>query len=193
MTNKEDMEVVDEIENLYKEYGQSDYIGERVTQLEHALQTAALAEEVMGNDDEFIVACLLHDIGHLLGVKYNWEEMKDLGILHHEQRGADWLAQRGFPPEVTELVRNHINPKRYLLSIDPVYRAQLSEASIGTLEFQGGLMTSQEIVEFEQQPLFARYVQLRKLDDCAKIVGKKTYDFSEYREKLLKVLTHKCS
>ena len=54
-----------DIEALFDRRGGEQYAGEPVTQLEHALQTAALAEHE-GADDELITASLLHDLGHLL-------------------------------------------------------------------------------------------------------------------------------
>ena len=61
------------IDNLFSwlsHEGQSSY-DEAVTQLEHALRSAALAEcETSQNSD--IVAALLHDVGHLL-MKEHWQ------------------------------------------------------------------------------------------------------------------------
>ena len=54
-----------DIEALFERRGGEQYSGEPVTQLEHALQTAALAEGE-GADDELVTAALLHDLGHLL-------------------------------------------------------------------------------------------------------------------------------
>ena len=56
---------VDEIIGLYVERGAAMYGSEAVSQLEHALQCAALA---MGEDasDELVAAALLHDLGHLV-------------------------------------------------------------------------------------------------------------------------------
>jgi predicted HD phosphohydrolase len=45
--------------------GNNAYGGERINQLEHALQTATLAEQA-GADASSIVASLLHDDGHLI-------------------------------------------------------------------------------------------------------------------------------
>ena len=45
--------------------GAEQYSGEPVTQLEHALQTAHLAEQ-SGASPQLVTACLLHDFGHLL-------------------------------------------------------------------------------------------------------------------------------
>ena len=50
---------------LFVEYGDSEYGGEAVTQLEHALQTATLGAAA-GAPDSLVAAALLHDLGHLL-------------------------------------------------------------------------------------------------------------------------------
>ena len=60
------IKTVDDIIKLYEELGNTDYIGKEVTQNEHAIQTALQARGE-GYDDETVVACLLHDIGHLVG------------------------------------------------------------------------------------------------------------------------------
>src|SRR5215467_4279256 len=78
------------------------YLGEAVTQREHALQAAQLAVND-GAAEPLIVAALLHDIGYWIGC----------GGTPHEQAGADWLAQR-FVPDVSEPVRLHVAAKRYL-------------------------------------------------------------------------------
>ena len=51
--------------DLYRQRGQAQYGGEAVSQLEHALQCATLAEEA-GQPAEMIAACLFHDLGHLV-------------------------------------------------------------------------------------------------------------------------------
>ena len=48
---------------LYEDYGNADYIGEKVSQKEHALQAAYFAEYMHPNDYEFILAALFHDVG----------------------------------------------------------------------------------------------------------------------------------
>ena len=59
------MLTLSDIALLFSRHGANQYTGEPVTQLEHALQTAHLAEQSDG-DDALITACLLHDLGHLL-------------------------------------------------------------------------------------------------------------------------------
>ena len=54
-----------DIEQLFARKGGEQYTGEPVTQLEHALQTAWLAEQD-GASDALVTAALLHDLGHLL-------------------------------------------------------------------------------------------------------------------------------
>ncbi|HEY9196248.1 MAG TPA: phosphohydrolase, partial [Mucilaginibacter sp.] len=56
--------VVKEVFSLYEKFGDEDYIGEPVSQLEHMSQAAALAQ-AEGQDDEVILAAFFHDIGHL--------------------------------------------------------------------------------------------------------------------------------
>ncbi len=58
------MSTLAEIRALFEHKGGSQYSGEAVTQLEHALQSARLAEET-GASNELITASLLHDFGHM--------------------------------------------------------------------------------------------------------------------------------
>src|SRR5215467_2405 len=108
------MDCVDEILHLFETRGARDYLGEPVSQQEHALQTADLAVHD-GASDALIAAALLHDIGHLLGSE---EDKAELGIdALHEEKGGRWLA-RHFGPEVTEPIRLHVMAKRYLCASD---------------------------------------------------------------------------
>ena len=59
------MKPIDRIFACFDRHGRSDYGAERVCQIEHALQTAALAEGE-GAAPALITAALLHDIGHLI-------------------------------------------------------------------------------------------------------------------------------
>ena len=56
---------MEEIVELLQQADTRQYGGERVSQLAHALQCAHLAEQA-GASSSLIVACLLHDIGHLV-------------------------------------------------------------------------------------------------------------------------------
>src|SRR5262249_18344131 len=56
---------IDWLVRLFKERGDAAYVGEPVSQTEHALQTAWAAEQA-GAGSAMIAAALLHDVGHLL-------------------------------------------------------------------------------------------------------------------------------
>ncbi|MDA2952982.1 MAG: hypothetical protein O2940_08365, partial [Actinomycetota bacterium] len=73
-----------------------------------------------------------------------------------------------------------VQAKRYLCTTDDNYYALLSPASIRSLEFQGGLMTQNEVEHFETLPYFADAVALRKWDEAAKESDVSTPNFESY-------------
>ncbi|MGV3558971.1 phosphonate degradation HD-domain oxygenase [Larkinella arboricola] len=160
-------ETISEITELFEKHGADDYYGEPVSQLEHMLQSAMLAERA-GADDETIIAAFLHDIGHLLPSELAEDHMDNYGRVDHEKLGADWLRERGFSEKVAQLIEHHVNAKRYLTYKHPAYFNKLSEASLKTLEFQGGPMTEAEAHDFEQNPYFRGILQVRGWDEQAK-------------------------
>lgn len=85
-------------------------------------------------------------------------------------------------PEVAGPVRLHVPAKRYLCATDHTYVAMLSQASIITLQLQGGPMTASEVLQFETQPYYRDAIRLRHWDDQGKVVGLKTPGLAEYRE-----------
>jgi phosphonate degradation associated HDIG domain protein len=179
------MNVVDEICELFATKGHAAYIGEPVSQLEHALQAAHHAEQA-GASDALVVAALLHDLGHL--VHKLPEDCADHGIDdRHEALGQAWL-KRHFGPEVTEPVRLHVAAKRYLCATDAAYRGQLSPASQQSLALQGGPMAAEEARQFESQPHYRDAVALRRWDDLAKVPGLAVPGMDHYRPRLTRVL-----
>ena len=165
------------MEDLFQvlaERGNSEYGGERVTQLEHALQTAWLAEREEAGP-ELITASLLHDFGHL--VHASPEDGLDDG---HEMAG-DNLLRKLFSETVTEPIRLHVGAKRYLCCVDSEYFRNLSEPSIASLDLQGGVMTAEGANSFETNRFFRDAVKLRKWDDQAKVPFLKTPGLSDFR------------
>ncbi len=162
--------VLDEIRDLFRASGHEQYFGEKVTQFEHAAQAALLAK-LSGADREVQTAAFLHDIGHLLPDE-TLEQVNQYGRKDHEEAAADWLRSRGFSEKIILLTENHVNAKRYLCYSNPAYYASLSDASKATLEFQGGRMTLEEAVIFENNPYFREIINLRLWDDEAKIEGR---------------------
>ena len=167
MTSQRIQEVIEEILSLYKENGSADYIGEPVSQIEHMSQTAMLAMKE-GYDDEVVLAAFFHDIGHICSVREKKQDMGGYGTLDHEKAGAKFLKSRGFSTKITTLIENHVNAKRYLTFVFPEYYSSLSDASKKTLEFQGGVMSQKEAMEFEIFPFFEESIRLRKWDEQAK-------------------------
>lgn len=134
--------------------------GERVNMLDHSLLAANKAQRA-GASREQVVACLLHDIGHLLGDAGEW------GLADHANTGAEFLQQL-LPPGVVEPIRLHVDAKRFLVATDPTYRDALSKASQQSLLEQGGPFTSEECHAFSASAWAAEAVALRRFDDAGK-------------------------
>jgi phosphonate degradation associated HDIG domain protein len=179
------MNVIDRIFTLFREKGNGAYFGEAVTETEHALQGAHLAEQA-GASKELIAAALLHDVGHLLhGLP---EDVAERGIDgRHEEGGADWLEDY-FGPAVVDPVRLHVAAKRYLCAVESEYHAGLSEASQRSLHLQGGPMSPEEVSRFGREPWFRSAVAVRRWDDGAKVPSLAVPGLEHYRACLEAVL-----
>lgn len=176
---------VDEVLALFEAWGTQTY-DEAVSQLDHALQTAALAR-ADGADDALVAAALLHDVGHLLelragGVADGQTEV-DLG---HEGRGARWLAAV-FPPPVTGPIALHVAAKRYRCAVDPAYHDGLSDGSRRSLVRQGGPMSPEEADRFAAHPAADDAVALRGWDDGGKVHDLDVPDLASYRDLLARL------
>lgn len=162
---------INKVFDLYEKYGINGYIGEGLSQLEHASQAGLLAENE-GLSDEIILGAFLHDIGHLLIYsKPELTTMGDYGVMNHENIGADYLLDLGFDEIICELVRGHIITKRYLITKNPEYYNNLSDASKHTFEHQGGMLSEDEVSHFENNPLYIMNMKIREWDDKAKDVS----------------------
>src|SRR5580704_15606154 len=169
--------LLQEIAGLFARRGREMYAGEPITQTDHALQAALLAEE-NGADAALVTAAFLHDVGHLLHDLD--EDCAEVGIDDkHEALGAEWLAQH-FGFEVVEPVRLHVAAKRYLCAVDQEYYDRLSDASRLSLRLQGGPFTLTQARKFEQHPCFAAAIKLRRWDEEAKIPQRPTPPLEQY-------------
>lgn len=172
---------IDEVLAQYERWGSSLY-DEEIFQLDHALQTAALARAA-GAADSLVAAALLHDVGHLLDLA-DGDGRRDRTIdQRHEARGAAWLAGL-FPPAVTAPIALHVRAKRYRVTVDPAYADVLSPGSTASLLRQGGPMDAAEVEAFEANPGWADAVVLRGWDDQAKVDGLGVPDLASYRDLL---------
>ncbi len=188
MTAPEDLTretIVAFLKDIFERRGGEEYLGEPVTMAEHMLQGATLAEEA-GLPEEVIVATLLHDIGHFTS-EFGTFSMQDTEDKFHEEAGARVL-ERFFPAIVTDCVRHHVAAKRYLCATKPEYYARLSDASVHSLNLQGGPMSKDEVTAFELNPNLAEIVQVRYLDDAGKQDGKTTLGFAHFAPMVQRVV-----
>lgn len=176
--------IANDIIDMYRHHGGEEYAGEKVTQLEHMVQAAQLAEE-QGYDEEVVLAAFLHDIGHICEATHGDNEMDGYGIKDHEEAGAEFLRNKGFSERLIRLVQSHVEAKRYLTFKFDSYYEQLSEASKKTLEYQGGRMSAEEAAIFEKEPLFDLIIQMRRWDEEAKLLGKPLPGLEKYRDMIV--------
>jgi [1-hydroxy-2-(trimethylamino)ethyl]phosphonate dioxygenase len=172
------MSAVDGIFAVYLDKGSKAYGGERVNQLEHALQTAMLAEQ-SGADAALIVASLLHDYGHL--IHDLGEGVAKRGIDdRHEISGAEKLSAF-FGDAVAMPIKLHVEAKRYLCATDPDYMKLLSPGSIRSLSLQGGPFAPAEAGAFMKRPFADCAARLRRWDESAKKFGQQTPSLEHFR------------
>jgi phosphonate degradation associated HDIG domain protein len=154
-----------DIELLFSRFGASQYSGEPVTQLEHALQTAHLAEQ-SGADDPLVTACLLHDLGHLLNQQGDTPSLRGIDDTH-QYFALPFLRGR-FSDAVLAPVKLHVDAKRYLCQVNPGYFDRLSADSKRSLALQGGVFSADQAAAFMGQSGARDAVMLRQWDDLAK-------------------------
>ncbi|MGE2726377.1 HD family phosphohydrolase [Mycolicibacterium pulveris] len=149
------MTVLDEVDELLRSL-RGVWDEDVVDELDHALQSAAmaLADDA---DDELVLAAALHDLAHspLFG---------DVGSARHDRVARDWLTPR-FGERVGWLAGAHVAAKRYLAATVPGYAATLSEVSVDSLQHQGGAGVDPAFVD---HPWWADALRLRRYDDAAK-------------------------
>ena len=160
---------LEDIRDLFARHGASQYSGEPVTQLEHALQTAHLAEQSDAGD-ELVTACLLHDLGHLLNPQGHGlqDTPSARGIDDTHQYFALPFLRGVFPERVLGAIQRHVDAKRYLCQAQPGYFDKLSEDSRRSLLLQGGVFSAEQASAFIALPAAQDAVRLRVWDDLAK-------------------------
>ncbi len=169
--------IVSFIGDIFDRRGSEEYLGEPVTMAEHMLQGAYFAEEA-GEPEVIIVSALLHDIGHFTS-EFGTFSMDDTKDKFHEEAGA-MVLEKFFPTLVTDCVRYHVAAKRYLCATKPEYFKRLSDASIHSLNLQGGPMNPNEVAEFEKNPNLKEIVKVRYYDEAGKRADLETKPYSYY-------------
>ena len=144
--------------------------GVPVSQLDHALQTAALLAHLYPGDDELAAAGLVHDIGHLLPGGTD------------ETHAADAAAavRNALGERVAGTVGLHVAAKRYLVATEGGYGGVLTTDSVVSLGRQGGAMTGGEAAAFLARPWADDAVTLRRADDSGKVEGLVVGDLADW-------------
>lgn len=133
-------EVVSTVFDFIQKQGNTDYLGEAVSQLEHSLQAAQSAQQA-GADRDTILGALLHDVGRFIPAADKMPAMiaRDgiyVGTASHEILGEKFLRDLGFSEKICQLVGAHVMAKRYLTAVDRTYYDGLSQSSKTTLKYQ---------------------------------------------------------
>ena len=154
---------LDDLFALYASPAAMRMYDEDVTELEHALQAAAL----------------LHDVGHLV-TDDNAALDEDFP---HERVGARYLT-RWFGPEVTAPAALHVSAKRFLWAVEGGYLDGLSASSGRSVGLRGVPMSDAEIEAFERRPRHREAALVRRWDDRAKVGGLAVVGLDGYRSLL---------
>lgn len=203
-------EIVQQLFDFIKAQGDADYISEPISQLEHSLQAAQLAQNA-GADDETVLGALLHDVGRFIPAADKMPKMiatdgTYVGRASHEVVGERYLRELGFGEKVCQLVAAHVMAKRYLTAVDKEYYDGLSNSSKNTLRMQvssrfyfwcldidvdieqGGIFNDTQIKKAQEDPWLEAKLQVRRWDDQAKVPDMKTAPLSAYEELAVRCL-----
>lgn len=170
---------LDEIGKLYRDGGHLPYGGTGVTHLQHALQTATLAQAA-GAAPPLVVAALLHDLGHII-------------MLHSALQGVDGTDCKHqyfvlpflrdlFGADVLEPIRLHVEAKRYLCFVEPSYTLDWPLAAQAWLAQEGGGFDALQASEFAAIPWASDAIKLRRWDDAARVEHIHTPDLRYFLE-----------
>lgn len=181
-----------ELGRLLSVRGSQQYGREAVSQLEHALQCAHLAEQAH-ETPHTVAAALLHDLGHLLAAERDRQAddeqtQDDL----HQYMAIPFL--RGLLPDaVLEPIRLHVDAKRCLCTTELGYWDTLSPASKRSLELQSGAMSLAQAQAFMAQPFAQEALRLRRYDDLAKVPQAQTPPLAHYLDLLARLVPGEAS
>ena len=164
------------VTSILDHHGDREYNGLGLSVLEHMLQSALEAEMAHAETHD-VVATLLHDIGHFV-VEFP-SDMKNAEDTGHDKVGAR-ILEPFFGPEIVEPVRLHVRAKRYLCTVEPSYYDKMTKPVKHTFRLQGGMMSAEEVREFEALPFAKEATRLRRWCDLGMIPGRKTKKFEEY-------------
>ena len=177
------------LQDIFERRGGEEYLGEPVTMAQHMLQGATIAQR-NGQPEIIIVSALLHDVGHFTS-EFGMFSMEDTKDRFHEDAGAE-ILQDFFPTLVTDCVRYHVAAKRYLCATRPSYFDRLSEASVHSLNLQGGPMNDDEVKKFGKNPNLKDIIAVRFLDEAGKHADMETPPFAHFAPMVQRIVDAHC-
>ena len=177
------------LQDIFERRGGEEYLGEPVTMAQHMLQGATIAQR-NGQPEIIIVSALLHDVGHFTS-EFGMFSMEDTKDRFHEDAGAE-ILQDFFPTLVTDCVRYHVAAKRYLCATQPSYFDRLSQASVHSLNLQGGPMNDDEVKKFEKNPNLKDIIVVRFLDEAGKHADMETPPFAHFAPMVQRIVDAHC-
>ncbi|KAF9892877.1 hypothetical protein FE257_000466 [Aspergillus nanangensis] len=159
-------EIIQQLFAFILAQGNTDYLGERVSQLEHSLQCGYLAQQstAHGNDPEVILGALLHDVGRFIPDAKDMPEMiapdgAYIGRASHEVLGERYLRQLGFGEKVCQLVGSHVMAK-----------------------------SQEQIDEARKDPWLEAKLAVRRWDDKAKVPNMEVPNLASYEDLAIEYL-----
>ncbi len=185
-SSKNIIEIVNALFDLIEMYGFRQY-DEHVTIVQH-MQQAAHLSEVQGEDEEFIIAAFLHDIGIFCNPFIKKPQVGGFIRKDHEMIGAAFLSEQGFSERICDLVTSQLDAKRYVKTKEFRYRKK-STGDDSLFLAPDLYMTRDELSSFEKSELFNEAIRLRRIDEAArdpKVVSHKTM---KYRSMITSHLT----
>ncbi|KAJ2750822.1 hypothetical protein GGI19_004877 [Coemansia pectinata] len=147
--------------------------------LDHALRTAQLAKNE-GSDEETILAALFLNIGHFVPPPEQWSDARgpinisftvvdvvgNISAGKYDKVGAEYLRQLGFSQKTYELVGSQALAIPFIVDRIPPYQRTPGTIAVKPPTFTSPL-SSTEMREFKNDPLFDQKVQLVKWSDAA--------------------------
>lgn len=139
--------------------------------LAHALQCGAILRAEHPADVELSVAGLVHDIADIAYPDDHTD---------HDRRGAE-LVEPLLGARVARLVGAHVLAKRYLVTIEPAYRAGLSVRSAQTLSMQGDALADADLAALAADADLGAILELRRADERAKDLTARVPELETWR------------
>ena len=192
MTSKSEWQkLFSHIVDSYQTAAKTQYGEEAVTELEHSLQCAELADKA-GADEELVLACLLHDVARFAVPQDEVSDTLEKADIHKTAKGhgmkAAELMSDFLPENSLFYIQHHAEAKQYLCQTQPGYKEKLSAASIKTMKVQSLDTDSEKLDALSKHPWWNDAVRLRVWDDAAKVKGKETRSLDYWLARLNRFL-----